>query len=152
MASVCLLVLMRQIHNAKIASLSDFFSLLFSYLSFSLVSGFVLLLPDTYTAAWLLLISHTSLMHLCPMFWSSIMCTSTLILFLQQVCISVFLCLPLKVNEVNISQSMLSDGFPKPPGHSQPPTWISLANSLQVLRKRGKATSFSRSFLKCRLI
>lgn len=44
--------------------------------------------------------------------------------------------LPEEVNERNISESMPSGSFPKAPGHSQSPTWISSGNSLKIWRKR----------------
>lgn len=34
----------------------------------------------------------------------------------------------------NISELMLSAGFPKAPGHSQPPIWISSGNTLKIWR------------------
>lgn len=44
--------------------------------------------------------------------------------------------LPVEVNRSNILESVLCGAFPKAPGQSQPPTWISLWNFLKTWRKK----------------
>lgn len=48
--------------------------------------------------------------------------------------------LPVEDNGSNILESMLSGGFPKVPGHTQPPTWILSGNSLKIWRKKSHLT------------